>query len=251
MNLNGKNCIVTGATHGIGKEITRLLLDQGAIVYGLSRGNYFREIEDLLKNDNFKHITCDVQNIKDLESFFLKIPAEIDILVNNAGGGGTWGSENWLETEINVWNEVYAKNVIYIIHFIRQYLPFMMKNKWGRIITISSIYGKENGGRPWYQVAKSAQISLMKSFGSNSDYVSNNVTFNTISPGRLEIAGTNLGNLKYTNSDAFDRIEKTVPRFKLGTAVEVAKVILFLCSTESSLINGANIVVDGGESKSF
>jgi 3-oxoacyl-[acyl-carrier protein] reductase len=91
----------------------------------------------------------------------------------------------------------------------------------------------------------------MKSFGSNSDYVSNNVTFNTISPGRLEIAGTNLGNLKYTNSDAFDRIEKTVPRFKLGTAVEVAKVILFLCSTESSLINGANIVVDGGESKSF
>ena len=251
MNLNGKNCIVTGATHGIGKEITRLLLDQGAIVYGLSRGNYFKEIDDFIKNDNFKHIICDVQNIKDVESFFLKIPTEIDILVNNAGGGGTWGSENWLETEINIWNEVYSKNVIYIIHFLRQYLPFMMKNKWGRIITVSSIYGKENGGRPWYQVAKSAQISLMKSFASNSDYVSNNITFNTISPGRLEIAGTNLGDLKFTNSDAFDRIEKTVPRFKLGTAIEVANVILFLCSTESSLLNGANIVVDGGESKSF
>lgn len=251
MHLHGKICIVTGATHGIGKEITRLLLDQGAIVYGLSRGNHFKEIENLIKNDNFKHITCNIQNLKELELSFLKMPMEIDILINNAGGGGTWGSENWLETEINIWNEVYSKNVIYIIHFLRQYLPFMMKNKWGRIITISSIYGKENGGRPWYQVAKSAQISLMKSFASNSDYASNNITFNTISPGRLEIVGTNLGNLKYTDSEAFGRIEKTVPRFKLGTAVEVANVILFLCSTDSSLINGANIVVDGSESKSF
>lgn len=246
MSLKNKICLVTGATHGIGKEISNQLLDSGAIVYGCSRGNY----PSSFSSTRYKNIICDISKPEEFRLLFDIVPT-VDILINNAGGGGSWGTDNWLTTDMNVWHEVYSKNVTYIIHMMKQYIPAMILNKWGRVVTISSIYGKENGGKPWYQVAKSAQISLMKSFASNSEYASNNITFNTICPGRIDIQGTSLSNMKITALDTFTDIEKSLPRKTLGTPAEVANAVSFICSEKSSLINGACIVVDGCETKSF
>lgn len=249
-NLTNKRCLITGATHGIGKEITKKLLESGATVYGCSLGNHLSSISEF-NNEKFIHIKCDVSKQSELEVLTKTINNDIDILINNAGGGGRWGSSNWLETELSVWEEVYSKNVEYIIYLLKSYLPSMIKNDWGRVVTISSVHGKERGGRPWFQIAKSAQISLMKSFSSNQDYVTHNITFNTVCPGHIYIEDTGLETLKNTSYDEFIKLQDSLPRKSFGTPEEVANLVLFLCSNDASLINGSCITADGGESKSL
>lgn len=83
----------------------------------------------------------------------------IDILINNVGGGGRWGKENVEETDLNVWDEVFNKNARAAIIFTKKCIPYMRKKKWGRVITITSIYGKEGGGRPWFNMAKASEVS--------------------------------------------------------------------------------------------
>jgi len=145
-----------------------------------------------------------------------------------------------LDTPIEVWDQVYAKNARIAILLTRAVLPRMVKNKWGRVVTISSIYGKEAGGRPWFNVAKSAEISLMKSLSQDKTFVRKNITFNTICPGHIHVEGK-----------ADEKDLEALPLGRMGTVAEVASVAVFLCSKQANLVNGACITVDGGESRSF
>ncbi|MBI2631637.1 SDR family oxidoreductase, partial [Candidatus Pacearchaeota archaeon] len=143
-------------------------------------------------------------------------------------GGGTWGTEeyeNFLE-----WDEVYNKNAGFARKLTMKFLPYMKKHKWGRVITISSIFGKESGGRPWFVMAKAAEIALMKTLAGKYE----EITFNTIAPGYIDVGKSFL--------------EK--PRF-VGKPEDIASIVVFLCSDKAKFINGACIVVDGGESRSF
>jgi 3-oxoacyl-[acyl-carrier protein] reductase len=103
----------------------------------------------------------------------------------------------------------------------------MRERGWGRIITISSIFGKEAGGRPWFNMAKAAEISLMKSLAGKY----RGITFNSIAPGHIDI-----GTKNFTGQ---------------GKPEDVANIVVFLCSDRAKHINGACITVDGGESRSF
>ena len=95
----------------------------------------------------------------------------IDILINNVGGGGSWGSEDILSTDHNVWDEVYEKNVTAAVKFTNGFLSGMLNNNWGRVITVTSTHGLEVGGRPWFNLAKTAQTALMKNYSKNKNFV--------------------------------------------------------------------------------
>ena len=237
-----KNVLVTGGTHGIGKAIVESLSKQYN-TYTCARGTYTSPI-------NF--IKCDLTKEEDINNLLHILP-EIDILVCNSGGGGRWGSDNWLETDFNVWQQVYDKNVTYTIKLINAYLPHMIERKWGRVIAITSTLGKEstNSGKPWYQIAKSAQISLLKAFSRNKNYVRNGITFNCVSPGAIMIEDTGWHKFQMEDSVEYEKYLNTLPMGKIGLPEDIANAVEFLCKPESSFINGTNIVVDGGQSFSF
>jgi 3-oxoacyl-[acyl-carrier protein] reductase len=155
----------------------------------------------------------------------------VDILVNNVGGGGRWGTR-LEETGDQVWIETHTKNVMAAVRFTRHVLPLMAANRWGRVVTIASVYGKEAGGAPWFTMAKSAEIALMKTLALDRRY--KGITFNTVAPGPIRVGNP---------------AEEEGVRY--GNPQDVAAVVAFLCSEQAKWVNGACIVVDGGESRSF
>jgi len=173
----------------------------------------------------------------------------IDVLVNNFGGGGRWGNEDPLATDERVWYEVMEKNYFSSVKLTLGFLPGMCRSGWGRIVSITSTLATQVGGRPWFNASKVAQATLMKNFSKNKAYVRSGITFNTVAPGAIMIPDT--GWAAFANNDPRkfrDHVEMNMPLGRLGTPDEVAFAVSFLCSPRASLINGATILVDGGES---
>ena len=192
---------------------------------------------------------ADISRVVDKSVDFL---GGIDILINNVGGGGRWGSENVEETAEDVWTDVYDKNAMAAVRFTRLAIPYMRQNGWGRVVTIASRHGKEGGGRPWFNVAKSAEISLMKTLAMTPYLARDGITFNSIAPGALMIPDTGWEAEALADPEAFKaKLEAEFPLGRLGTPEEVADVVTFVCSEQASLLTGACLLVDGGESRSF
>lgn len=198
--------LVTGATRGIGSAIAYELRLLGHDTFTWARSNGF----DLSTRDGIDSA--------------VKHTGDIDILVNNVGGGGRYGTDD----------EVFAKNVWSMISFTQHALPIMAKRGWGRIITISSIHGREYGSRAVFMAAKAAQIAYMK--GMSRTYARHGITFNTVC----------LGNVLVTGKPEIDA--DTLPMGRMGRPEEVAKLVAFLCSDNAAWINGSCITIDGGES---
>ena len=213
INLENKIALVSGNTAGIGLAITKKLRECGANVPDVSRRTGY----DLSRTPGYKKL------IKDYPT--------CDILVNCVGGGGRWGTDDFEAFEH--WNDVYYKNAGLATRLTMKMIPHMQDQGWGRVISIASIYGKEAGGRPWFTMAKSSEIALMKSLAGY--YFG--ITFNSISPGHIRVKEE-------------EDLKSIDPQF-IGIPEDVANIALFLCSEQASFINGANIVVDGGFSRSF
>ena len=202
LKLLNKRAIITGASNGIGKAIKEALESEGCICTNLDLTTGY-----------------DLTSLDDLERAGL-LCFDADILINNVGGGGTWDAWNY--------EEVMQKNYGIMANLTRDFL--LKSKKYGRVITISSIFGKEKGHNPSFTASKSAQIAFMKSLAGYHP----GITFNTICPGHIDVG-------------------KKFP-YKpevLGNPKDVANMVTFLCSPLASHINGATITVDGGESYSF
>ena len=235
--------LVTGGSHGIGLAIVKSLQQLGHIVFFVSRKRIILPLE---RTQQFLADFTDKDDIRRVCGYVAM--AGVDILINNVGGGGRWGKEDVLDTEERVWQEVWTKNYEAARLLTLAALPNMKRKGFGRIVTISSICGKEAIGRPWFNVAKSAEIALMKSFAIRKDLTRCNITFNTICPGAIYISGTGWDGLSVDEMKSF---EESLPLGRMGTPEEVASIVKFLCSPEASLVNGACIAVDGGESRSY
>jgi 3-oxoacyl-[acyl-carrier protein] reductase len=203
--LEGKKALVTGGCKGIGLAIVKALEAEGCKVNSVCRCKGF----DLTKDIDIKRT--------------IALYSESDILINNVGGGGTWPD--------NKWEEVLEKNIYPMVELTSILMCNMRDKDWGRVITISSIFGKESGGTSGFTSAKSYQIAYMKSLSGDWDF--RNITFNTVCPGPIKVDGK----------------EMTYERY--GQPEDVANLVTFLCSDKARWISGACITVDGGMSRSF
>lgn len=258
LQLKGKFALVTGGSRGIGRAISLSLAEEGCHVAICSRCPEARDqtVADLLAlGVKAIGLQADVSAQGDAErvtNAVIEAWGRIDILINNAGGGGRWGSPTVEDTQESVWEEVYQKNALAAVRFTRLVIPHMRRRKWGRVVTITSVYGREGGGRPWFNMAKSAQISMMKTLAMNHDLARDGITFNSVAPGAIAIPGTGWDEERVKDPTAFKKmVLANYPLGRLGTPEEVAAVVAFICSARASLVNGASVAVDGAESRSF
>jgi 3-oxoacyl-[acyl-carrier protein] reductase len=258
LGIQGKVALVTGGSHGIGRSIAHALAAEGCCVAICARrDDVVRQVvsEITAKGGTALGIIADAMNAEDTDRVFREVIASwstIHILVNNVGGGGRWGSPVVEETGDEVWKEVYEKNAMAAVRFTKHAIPLMKHQGWGRIVTIASLYGREGGGRPWFAMAKSAEIALMKTLSLNHELSGAGTTFNSVSPGRIMIPDTGWETEMRADPRAFEKmIRETHPQGKMGTPEQVAATVAFLCSEQAGFINGANIAIDGGEGKAF
>jgi 3-oxoacyl-[acyl-carrier protein] reductase len=258
LGIQGKRALVTGGSHGIGLAIAAGLAAEGCAVAICSRtkkrlGAAERQLRAVATKTLC--LQADVFNDTDILRTTREIDKAwggVDILVNNVGGGGRWGKETIEVTPEEVWAQVYQKNAGAAIAFSRWAIPEMRRRKWGRIVAISSIHGREAGGRPWFTMAKAAQIAMNKSLAVQPYLARDGITFNTVAAGSIMVADTGWADERAKDPAGFAiRMDKEFPLGRLGTPEEVAAVVLFLCSAHSAYVNGACIPVDGGESRAF
>ncbi|OGS08513.1 MAG: hypothetical protein A2270_10995 [Elusimicrobia bacterium RIFOXYA12_FULL_51_18] len=258
LGLKGKSALVTGGSHGIGRAISLALADEGCNIAICARNKERVEktVEEI-KNKGVESIgiCADATVLPDIENVFKAVIgrwATVHILVNNVGGGGRWGRESVEETPEHVWSDVYDKNALAAIRFTMRAIPHMRKQKWGRVVTVSSIVGRESGGRPWYSMAKAAEISLMKTLAANPSLSRDGLTFNTIAPGAIMIPDTGWDDERKKNPEEFGKMaDRNFPLGRPGTPEEVAGLAVFICSGRAGLLNGATIPIDGGEGRSY
>ncbi len=258
LSLKGKVALVTGGTHGIGKAIAIAFADESCKVAVCSRTqSRIDETISILKGKNVDclGIQADVMNKTDIKMVIDEVIAKfgtIHILANSVGGGGRWGSDIVEETKEEVYSEVYEKNALAAIRFTTLTIPYMRKQKWGRVVTITSIYGKEAGGRPWFAMAKTAETAFMKALSIKHYLAKDNITFNSVAPGAIMIPNTGweaVTDEKIKENTSF--LENNVPVERFGKPEEVADLVTFLCSENAAFINGTSIPIDGGQGHSL
>ncbi|MCX7885944.1 MAG: SDR family oxidoreductase [Verrucomicrobiae bacterium] len=247
LGLKNKVALVTGGTSGIGRAIALALEQEGCSVAVCARrlqrvGNSVCIEADATKPDDVRRVVDTV----------VSRWGTLHILVNNVGGGGERDPRPVEEVPETKWLETYAVNALAAVRFTMLAIPHMRRAGWGRVVTIASLQGREGGGRPWYNMAKSAEISLMKTLAMNRDLARAGITFNSVAPGRVLAEGNDWDAFRRADPVRFQAVmDEELPLGRPGTPEEVAAAVVFLCSVQASLINGACLAVDGGESRSF
>src|SRR4029077_3206589 len=156
---------------------------------------------------------------------------------------------SWQDSGPEEFESAFAGNVGVSVRMSKLVLPGMLQRGWGRIIVISSIWGGEAGGPPAYNAAKAAEISFVTSLGR--DVAARGVTVNCVAPGSILFEGGGWHRRVQQNPAAMEEfVKREMPRGRFGTVREVASVVAFLCSSQASLVNGACVAVDGGQSRS-
>ena len=239
-----KYALITGATRGIGKQIAITLAKQG---YNIAL-NYRKENEEL---ENTKKeieeigvqilaVKGDIANFEDCENFVKQVIerfGQIDVLVNNAG---ITKDMLLMRMKKEDFEQVIDTNLVGTFNVTKNVVPYMMKARSGRIINISSVVGiAGNAGQTNYSASKAGIIGFTKSLAK--EIASRNILVNAVAPGFIE---TNMTDV--LKDDVKQEIAKNIPLKRMGTAQDVANVVKFLASDDSSYITGQVINVDGG-----
>ncbi|MFN7169451.1 MAG: 3-oxoacyl-[acyl-carrier-protein] reductase [Pannonibacter sp.] len=239
-NLTDRTALVTGATGGIGEAIARALHAQGAVV--TLSGTRAEKLEALAA-DLGERVHIASCNLSDRAAVEGLIPAaeaamgRVDILVNNAG---ITRDNIFMRMKDEEWDQVLEVNLTSNFHICRAAIKGMMKRRHGRIVGITSVVGVTgNPGQANYAAAKAGMIGMYKSIAR--EIASRNVTVNTIAPGFIETAMTDVLNDKQKES-----ILGSVPAGRLGTAQEIAAAAVYLASDEAAYMTGQTLHVNGG-----
>lgn len=239
-----KVAMITGATRGIGKQIALTLANES---YNIVL-NYRTENDELkqLKNEiESKNVKClavqgDVTNFEDCKQMIesaIKEFGKIDVLVNNAGITKDMLLARMKEEDFK---QVIDVNLVGTFNMTKNVISYMMKARNGKIINISSVVGiAGNAGQTNYSASKAGIIGFTKSLAK--EVASRNILVNAVAPGFIE---TNMTDV--LKQEVKDEIAKNIPLKRMGTPQDVANVVKFLASEDSSYITGQVISVDGG-----
>ena len=246
--FQGQKAVITGATRGIGKAIATAFLEAGATVIGIYGSNQaaaesfqkeWQANESYQKNSLYLH-NCDVSDETGVLQLFETIEQQfdtIDILVNNAGirrdaVTAMMKSEDW--------QRVIDVNLTGTFYMSKQAVLLMLKQKYGRIIHITSPMAQMGfAGQANYAASKAGQIGMMRSLAKET--AKRKITINCISPGFID---TEL--LEGLSEEQISQYKKMVPMKRFGKPQEVADAVLFLAGPQASYISGAVLEVTGG-----
>jgi 3-oxoacyl-[acyl-carrier protein] reductase len=242
VNLKGRIAIVTGAGHGIGREIALSLAKNGAEVVVTDVSDAIFEVGKKIEALGSKAlpIKCDVteyEQAQDVEEKVIGKYEKIDILVNNAG---IYPQKAFLDMTADDWNRVLRVNLNGAFHCTKAVIPKMVKQRYGKIVNIASIAGAVVGFQnlAHYSASKAAIAGFTKSLALEVAQYGINV--NAVAPGPIDV-----GDMA-ANREMYQQIIKAIPVGRMGLPIDIANLVVFLVGDEANFITGQCIVSDGG-----
>ena len=254
LGLDGKVCLVSGASRGIGRAIAFALAREGGQIAAVARGK--QDLFDMLPElgeaggDQHAAIAADVTTAEGATAAVdgcVNQLGGIDVVIANVGKSFARDAHDMDDEDIaksldmNLWST---------LRVVQRAVPHMIKRGGGSVVLISSVWGREAGGAPGYNIAKAAVIAAGKALAR--DYAKDNIRVNTIAPGSILFDGGGWDRrLKADPAGMAAFVERELPFGRFGTAEEVADVVAFIASDRAKWVTGATIAVDGGQGRAF
>jgi len=239
-SLKNKNIIVTGASGGIGNSIVEKLHDNDANI--LATGTRIEKLEELKKKfKSIKILKFDISQHEKIEEFINNATEELggslDCIVNNAG---ITKDNLSIRMSLEEWTKVIDVNLTSTFLMSKYSIKKMLKNKYGKIINITSVVGHTgNVGQANYAASKAGIVAMSKSLAI--EYARKNINVNCISPGFINTAMTDQIGEKFK-----EILIAKIPANRLGKPEDIANAVIFLSSDKSDYINGETLHVNGG-----
>ena len=239
INFKGKKILITGATGGIGNALVKKFLSLDGTV--LATGTNTEKLDSLKKEfPNINVLKFDISDHPKIEEFIENVSSQLvglDVLVNNAG---ITMDNLSLRMKNEEWKKVIDVNLSSTFYLCKHAIKKMLKNKYGRIVNITSIVGHTgNLGQANYSASKAGMVAMSKSLAI--EYAKKNITINCVSPGFIQSKMTDkiVESIKAV-------LTSRIPMSKLGTGEDVSNTVAFLSSDAASYITGETIHVNGG-----
>jgi 3-oxoacyl-[acyl-carrier protein] reductase len=253
LDLSGKVAVVSGGSRGIGRAIVRALAAEGCRVVTAARGredleHTIAEVNAaLLPPGRVSGVVADVTTPEGVSALVAAAEGRIDLVINNVGGSAARDFQSADEADFR---GVFERNFFPALRLSQAALPHLRAAGGGVIVMIASIYGREAGGGPSYNVAKAAEISLAKAMAR--DLARERIRVLSVAPGSVLFPGGGWERRQKADPEGIAGfVAREIPCGRFGTPEEIADVVTFLCSARASWITGACIPVDGGQSRAF
>jgi 3-oxoacyl-[acyl-carrier protein] reductase len=255
LGLTGKVAIVTGGSRGLGLAAAKALAAEGAHVVICARGEeqLQKAVNEILQNATSAAraitVKADVSTQAGVDSvieFAIKSFGRLDVVVNNIGLGKGGDLEATTDAD---WQEAFDQTLFPAIRMSRAAVPHL-RQQGGAIVIVSSIFGREAGGRMTYNAVKAAEISLTKSLAQQ--LAKDQIRVVSIAPGSIVFEGGSWWKRQQADPTGIAQfIKQELPFGRFGKPEEVGAVIAFLASAKASWISGTTVVVDGCQSRMF